>query len=228
MRRARASRCAAATAAAAAAGLTLPAGIAHAAQLTALTECYATGETVPISGSGFTPDAPVTVRVQDGLTHVVPATAGGRLLVNVKAPRVDAGMVRPRSFTVTAEDSVDPAAVSTVSMFVTRTRPISNAPVTGTPTAATTWQFAGFDERRMIYGHFRLRGRTVRTVRFGRATAQPCGYLRVRARRVPVPVSRLRAGRWRLQLDHQRRYDSNIRPRYVVTFSILRSPRLGG
>jgi len=112
-------------------------------------------------------------------------------------------------------------------MFVARTLPVSNAPVTGNPTAVVTWQFAGFDPQKVIYGHFRYKGRTIRTVRFGRANDDWCPWLSTRARRIPVPTSRLRAGRWRLQLDHRRRYNAKVKPRYVVTFSIMRSPRLG-
>jgi hypothetical protein len=223
--RARAPRRVAIAAAVTAAGLTVPAGVADAARLTPLSQCYAEGDRVPLGGSGFTADARVRIHVQHGDTYEPRANGAGVILTWVKAPKVGADTVRPRSFTVTATDSVDPAGVAAVSMFVTKTLPVSNAPVSGNPTAVTTWQFAGFTPRRTIYGHFRLKGRTVRTVRFGRASDRPCGYLRVRARRVPVP--RLRAGRWRLQIDERRRYNQRVTPRYVVTFSILRSPRLG-
>jgi hypothetical protein len=41
-------------------------------------------------------------------------------------------------------------------------------------------------------------------------------------------VRPLRAGRWTLQIDQARRYLRTRKPRYVVEFSIMRSPRLGG
>jgi hypothetical protein len=111
-------------------------------------------------------------------------------------------------------------------MFVTRTRPASNAPVEGNPNAVTTWEFANFKPGRWIYGHFRFKGTTQRTIRFGRAGEAPCGQLSVRARRVPVP--RLHAGRWRLQIDQRKRYSIKTKPRFVVKFSLMRRPRPGG
>ena len=207
-------------------GFVVPAGVAQAAVLEALDDqCFTGGDTVTIRGSGFTPNALVTVQVREGGMAQATADAAGRIRVGVEAPRVTSPPVAPRSFTVTASDSAGQGAPA-ISMFVTRTRPASNAPVQGNPTAATTWEFANFKPGRWIYGHFRFKGTTQRTVRFGRAGEAPCGQLRVRARRVPVP--RLHAGRWRLQIDQRKAYSRRTEPRYVVRFSLMRSPRLGG
>jgi len=221
------SRRAAIVLVAVAGGLTLPAGAAHAAALEPLEQCVGAGKKVSITGSGFTRNAPVTVAVQDGEQYTHNASPEGMIELDVEAPPL-AGNTLRRSFSVTAQDTTDPTARSTVSMFVARTLPVSNAPVTGNPTAVVTWQFAGFDPQKVIYGHFRYKGRTIRTVRFGRANDDWCPWLSTRARRIPVPTSRLRAGRWRLQIDHRRRYSAKVKPRYVVTFSLMRSPRLGG
>jgi hypothetical protein len=217
----------AAAIAAAAAGSLLAAGVAQAAALKSLSDqCFAGGDQVMIEGSGFTAYAPVTIQVDEGSAVTKPADVAGRVRATVQAPRFTSRSVAPRSFTVTATDGADPANVApAISMFVTRTRPASNAPVAGNPTAVTTWEFANFKPGRWIYGHFRFKGRTQRTLRFGRAGPEPCGQLRVRARRVPVP--RLHAGRWRLQIDQTRRYSRKTSPRFVVKFSLMRSPRLG-
>jgi tRNA U34 2-thiouridine synthase MnmA/TrmU len=41
-------------------------------------------------------------------------------------------------------------------------------------------------------------------------------------------VSRLHAGRWRLQIDQRKRYSIKTKPRFVVKFSLMRSPRPSG
>ena len=206
--------------AAAVAAFAVP-GVAQAAVLKDLDDqCYVGGDIVTIEGEGFTAGATVTVRVRGGPTKDALANGAGKIRVGIEAPKVTSPPVAPRSFTVEATDNAGNVA-SAISMFVTRTRPASNAPVQGNPNAATTWEFANFKPGRWIYGHFRFKGTTQRTVRFGRAGDAPCGQLRVRARRVPVP--RLHAGRWRLQIDQRKAYSMRTKPRFVVKFSLTRS-----
>jgi hypothetical protein len=206
----------------------VPAGVAQAAVIKDLdNQCFIGGDTVPIEGSGFTAFAQVTITVNQGRSVITTADSAGQIRTSVKAPAATGDAVAPRSFTVTATDGSNPGnVVPAISMFVTRTRPASNAPVEGNPNAVTTWEFANFKPGRWIYGHFRFKGTTQRTIRFGRAGEAPCGQLSVRARRVPVP--RLHAGRWRLQIDQRKRYSIKTEPRFVVKFSLMRSPRLGG
>jgi hypothetical protein len=206
----------------------VPAGVAQAAVIKDLdNQCFIGGDTVPIEGSGFTAFAQVTITVSEGRSVITTANSAGQIRTSVKAPAATGDAVAPRSFTVTATDGSNPGnVVPAISMFVTRTRPASNAPVEGNPNAVTTWEFANFKPGRWIYGHFRFKGTTQRTIRFGRAGEAPCGQLSVRARRVPVP--RLHAGRWRLQIDQRKRYSIKTKPRFVVKFSLMRSPRLGG
>jgi hypothetical protein len=206
----------------------VPAGVAQAAVIKDLdNQCFIGGDTVPIEGSGFTAFAQVTITVSEGRSVITTADSAGQIRTSVKAPAATGDAVAPRSFTVTATDGSNPGnVVPAISMFVTRTRPASNAPVEGNPNAVTTWEFANFKPGRWIYGHFRFKGTTQRTIRFGRAGEAPCGQLSVRARRVPVP--RLHAGRWRLQIDQRKRYSIKTKPRFVVKFSLMRSPRLGG
>ena len=100
---------------------------------------------------------------------------------------------------------------------------MTNAPIAGDSTELTTWRFAGFPPDEVLYGHFRHRGVTRRTYRFGKVNALgPCGTLDVRAPRLPVPVARLRSGLWRLQLDTRSRYRDSTRPRTIVKFQVFR------
>ncbi|HEV8153861.1 MAG TPA: hypothetical protein VGP78_13060, partial [Solirubrobacteraceae bacterium] len=179
----------AAAIAAAVAMAAVPAGVAQAAVIKDLdNQCFIGGDTVPIEGSGFTAFAQVTITVNQGRSVITTADSAGQIRTSVKAPAATGDAVAPRSFTVTATDGSNPGnVVPAISMFVTRTRPASNAPVEGNPNAVTTWEFANFKPGRWIYGHFRFKGTTQRTIRFGRAGEAPCGLLSVRARRVPVP-----------------------------------------
>src|SRR5512132_2002026 len=111
----------------------VPAGVAQAAKIEDLDDkCFVGGDTVAIEGNGFTAFAQVTITVSEGRGVTTTADSAGRIRTTVKAPAATGDAVAPRSFNVTATDGSNPANVApTISMFVTRTRPASNAPVEG-------------------------------------------------------------------------------------------------
>jgi hypothetical protein len=201
-------RCAGAAALAVGA-LLVPPGDAAAATLHSARGCYASGERMLVIGVGFMPNVTVTVFGQGA-----PATNGaGAFMIRPRAPRVPG--LRPRATTVKAKD---PSGLTATIHVPVVSRPYgTNAPLAGSPRARTTWRFAGFfGGDKPIYGHFRTRGRTVATYRFGVAHGA-CGTLRVRAPR--VPVRSLRPGRWRLKLDQEREYRRGS-PGRIVRFRI--------
>jgi hypothetical protein len=207
-------RIAAATATAAAA-LAAP-DAADAATLAAGGTCFVTSAPVAVTGSGFTPSSVVTIG--GGAFASVQADAAGNVSAQLRAPLVTA--IAPAVVTVTATDTAGVAA--TASFPVIRAALLSNAPISGRPRQTTTWRFAGFRvPGTAIYGHYRFHGRTIRNHRFG-TPAGPCGALTVRARRVPIPASRLRSGTWTLQLD-QRRHYRRTGLRRVIRFRIVRT-----
>ena len=65
-------------------------------------------------------------------------------------------------------------------------------------------------------------GRHRRSVRLGTA-APPCGALVSEPRRL-LPFRGVARGRWRLQLDTQKRYDPESRPRVVQRLRVTESP----
>jgi hypothetical protein len=199
-----------------------PAAGAHASMLDlGASRCYVAGEPVTVAGTGFTGGA--TVSLGGGVTGSGVADSAGRVAIITKAPSVTG--VGPRTVSVDATDGANPANTAPAVTF--RAVPellFGNyaQAINGRPRQRTTWRFAGFQQNRPIYGHFRLRGKTRRTYRFGLARGV-CGTLAARARRVPVRV--VRPGVWALQVDQSPRYSRRTEPRRVLTFRISRTFR---
>jgi hypothetical protein len=205
-----------AAAAAVAAALAAP-GAAHAATLAVQGACFVTNAPVPVVGAQWQPGALVSIG-GDAVGNAQ-ADGAGNIAARIQAPLVTT--IRPKVVTVTATIPSNPAFTASVRFPVIRDLIISNAPLSGRPRQKTTWHFAGFLGGTAIYGHYRYHGRTVKNYRFGRPTG-PCGALSVRARRVPVPSSRLRSGTWTLQLDQRRRYRRSG-ARRVIRFRLFRT-----
>jgi hypothetical protein len=205
-----------AAALAAAGALAVPAA-ADAAGIAVQGACFATGTPVSITGFGFTPGA--SVSIGGGAFGSTVADASGNIAATVSAPVVTT--VAPRTISISATDGANPANVAGATFPVIRRVFNTNAPLNGRPRQKTTWRFAGFPPGTAIYGHYRFHGRTMKNYRFGRPTG-PCGTLSVRARRMPMPASRIRRGTWTLQLD-QRRHYRRSGARRVIRFRIIRT-----
>ena len=179
--------------------------------------CFVSSRPVPLAGAQWA--AGTSISITGGASGLATADAAGNFVTSVTAPFVRT--IAPEVVTVTATGPA-PGFVASTQFPVIRDFLLTNAPVSGRPRQKTTWRFAGFPVGRTIYGHYRVGGRTLKNYRFGRATG-PCGTLTVRARRVPVPTSRLRSGTWRLQLDNSSTYRRTTAPRRVVRFRIFRA-----
>lgn len=188
---------------------------AQAATLTVGGACFAAGGTVPVTGAGFTPGVDVTVGGDGFATATADAT--GAFTATVRAPFV-AGAV-PETFTLVAEESMNPASTATVRFPVVRDAFYVEANLNGNPRGTVRWHFAGFPTGKSIYGHFRFRGKTLRNHRFGRAKG-PCGTLSARAKR--LPVKKLRYGTWKLKFDTRKSYSAKSAGR-LGTIRIFRS-----
>jgi len=197
------------------AGLLLVPARADAADLTIRGTCFAARQRIVISGTAFTPSAPVTIA--GDVTGVAQANAAGMFTTEIEAPPV--AELGPRVVTVTAVDRVNAANTATLRLNVVHEAFGSNRPVAGRPRAITTWRFAGFVPGEPIYAHFVLDGRSRGDYRFGVARGE-CGTLTARAARIPG-VRALAPGRWTLKLDQRMTYDSNA-PGSTARFSIVR------
>jgi hypothetical protein len=179
--------------------------------------CFVTGAPVSITGFGFTAGAPVSIG--GGAFGSTVADPSGNIAATVSAPVVST--VAPRTISISATDSANPGNVAGATFPVIRRIFNTNAPLNGRPRQKTTWRFSGFPPGTAIYGHYRFHGRTMKNYRFGKPTGA-CGTLSVRARRMPMPSSRIRRGTWTLQLD-QRRHYRRSGARRVIRFRIIRT-----
>jgi hypothetical protein len=197
--------------------LLLSPAAADAADLTVPTACFASGQRLTLSGTSFTPDAPIAIA--GDVTGAAQADAAGMFTTEIAAPPV--AELGPRVVTVTAVDRITPANTASMRLNVVREAFGSNRPVAGRPHAVTTWRFAGFVPGRPIYAHFLLGGRSRGDYRFGVARGD-CGTLTARAARIPG-VRVLAPGRWTLKLDQRMTYRTGT-PGSVAQFSIVRRP----
>ena len=202
----------------------LAAAPAQAALLTVGSRCYRAGDDVEVRGSQFTPSSTASVRIgaQDP-PKLVQVGADGEFATTVEVPRFRGAELGPQTFTVSAISSTPSNTAKPISVWAVKRMLATNAPIAGDSAEMTTWRFAGFTPNRVLYGHFRHRGVTRRTYRFGKVRSLgPCGALDVRAPRLPLSVSQLRPGQWTLQLDQRRRYRTSTRPRTIVRFQVFR------
>jgi hypothetical protein len=189
--------------------------VAIAADVTVRGECFASGQTLTISGTAFTPGGQVAI--SGDTTGMAMADALGVFRTEIVAPPV--AELGPRIVAVTATDVTNPVNVTTLRMKVVRAAFGSNLPIAGRPGEVTTWRFAGFAPSRPIYAHFIRGGRSRRDYRFGVARGD-CGTLSVRAPRIPG-VGTLRPGRWTLRLDQRMTYQATTAGS-SATFRIMR------
>jgi len=199
-----------------AAALAAPAA-AHASAIAVQGACFVSSNPIAFTGSGFTPGA--SVSISGGVFGTTVADPAGNIAATVSAPLVST--VAPKRVAITVTDSVNPANRTGAFVPVIARIFNTNAPLNGRPRQKTTWRFSGFPAGTAIYGHYRFHGRTMKNYRFGKPTG-PCGTLAVRARRMPMPSSRIRRGTWTLQLD-QRRHYRRSGPRRVIRFRIIRT-----
>ncbi|MCW3010439.1 MAG: hypothetical protein JWO90_843 [Solirubrobacterales bacterium] len=188
--------------------LAAPAGSAAAASIALDRACYVSGLPGVVTLAGFRPGAVVVVASPDlGATRVVADGAGGAR-VPITPPSGN-GLPGPGSarFEVSAAEEGG-AEVRTVA----RVAPLAFQTATGarSPKVQRAWAFSGWMPGRPVYAHFRYRGRTRGTHRFGVAGGV-CGELRARAAAIVVRGA-VPAGTWTIQVDQRRTYARTTRP----------------
>ena len=151
--------------------------LADAAALDVGAACTYSGAPLQLSGSGFSPNATVTLSGAASGTATTDAT--GSFSHPFRAPASPS--LTGRTATIHATEGAgagDPAHSAQVKVKVVKDLLATNAPISGSPGGVTVWRFAGFEPGRPIYGHYRFKGRTLRNYRFGLASG-PCGTLTV-------------------------------------------------
>jgi hypothetical protein len=208
-----ASIAAAALAAAALSGL--PA-VAPAATVSLDRPCYVGGQPMVASGAAFSPGAPLML----GGDHPFPAITSDPSgsfragLIAPPSPKVGARRSVPATLTVT---DLGPLA-QTASVGYRLVNFDVDRGTTRDPRTTRTWYFSGFPTGTVVYGHVRLKGRTLANHRFGTATGA-CGMLHARATGIPAPG--VHAGAWTVQVDGHQHYAAATRPALVLKISVF-------
>jgi len=173
--------------------------------------CHRAGDTLHVTGTGFTPSMPVDLLLGGAVTSTVNASAQGTVEAELKLPS-SGSVPGQRTYRVTAREHNTPTNTATASVpattFAYRANPASFQRRGG----RASLSFAGFPTARSVYAHYRLDGRTRATVKLGRATGA-CGTLAVDAELIPARV--VRAGTWVVQYDTRARYSARTAPRLL-------------
>lgn len=199
----------------------VPVAAAQAGTVTLDKPCYVENDVMTANGTGFKPNENLTLS-GDGAFATAVADANGNFSVPVQAPinpTIDAKASSVQTYTLKVEDFGDATQNTTIQYQVTNFA--VDRGQARSPRTKRTWAFAGFPTGSAIYGHFRLKGRTIANYRFGKASG-PCGLLKVRAR--GIPVSRIRTGTWTVQIDTHQRFNKDTRPSFKATITVFLVP----
>lgn len=166
--------------------------------------CYLTGGVVGVSGSGFAPNAPVSITQNGEQIGTAQADALGSFQGSYAAPEVSESQ-RQTDIEVSATDGVNTAGTDgEVSAFNADFSPSSGNP----RTLKVRFKLDGFNllggKASTIYLHYiQPGGKRKMTKRLGKARGA-CGQLSTSKRKL-FPFS-ARRGTWRLQWDTRKKY----------------------
>lgn len=203
-----------------AAALTAPA-TAGASEITTTRLCYLAGEVMVLSGSGFTPNAPLRIEGEGTTPLTGAADDSGAFTATLRTPpRASLGLtgMTPADLTLTATDTSSGDNASTVVSVALLGFHASGGFMEAGVTR--TWDFSGWilHPRKAIYGHYRFGGKTVLNRRFGTPSG-PCGTLTMRGPGIPHRLARL--GTWRLQVDQNPAYNPKEKFASRSTFKVV-------
>jgi hypothetical protein len=195
-------------------------GAAPAAVLRTDKPCYIEQTPMTVRGSGYTANTRISVS-GDQLFADARTDGDGAFSTTLKAPIFPTVAPGSRRYTVSAAEQDDAATSASVTFRVAN---FAFATTAGykSPKTRRRWTFSGFRAGRTIYGHFRFKGRTRGTYRFGVANS-PCGELTRTAAGIPVR-GRIPAGKWIVQVDQSPRYSALTKPalRATTTVAVVR------
>ena len=160
-------------------------------------------EQIDLGGSGFTPGALVDVILDGKLDRTLQADTAGNLPPQLlQSPYQRRGQ---GTFALTAAERGNP--LNTVTLPSRRVAlKLDLTPKDAKPTKRIRFKGAGFTEQKAVWAHYLYKGKLRKTVRLVRKIANPCGTFSVRRKQLPIKRPRRFLGRWRLQVDQQRKY----------------------
>jgi hypothetical protein len=169
--------------------------------------CFLDSDTITISGSGFTPGAPITYAF-DGVTQANgTADLSGNVAQQIPAPVLPIEAV-VTTYNLTATDQTNLQNVGSTQVTVTKLT-ASLSPQKARPRRKVKFNIRGMPPAVTVFLHYVFRGRSRATVTLGRPDA-PCGTLTKRRRFFPFDHPSV--GIWTFQFDNNRRYSAKSRP----------------
>ena len=184
--------------------------------------CYREGTRVRLSGTGFSPGAPVSFLLDGDPLGTATSDPEGAIVTSFDAPIVR-GLTR--NLRLVARDERDTSRTATSRVKVSKLSVRITPRAGGAPNRRVRFAARGFTRERHLYVHYLPPGdRPVRTIRLGRLRGG-CGTLDRRARL--IPFERPRSGRWLLRFDSRARYSSRTRPQVRLAVTVRRPPRDG-
>jgi len=192
---------------------------AHGATLTANKPCFGANDNLVLTGTGFTPNAPVAFGVSsNGVNRAIAdRVANPAGAFQYASPTPSIGLTRRRTDTFFAVDRANPALRAAAPILLSRVR-VTVTPGSGRASRVRRVRATGFTTGRTLYAHIRRGGRTRRNVRIGRLRGV-CRSVSARRRL----LRGLRPGRYRVQFDVARRYKRTRRQRVLFDVSIFRT-----
>ena len=177
-------------------------------------------KTIPVSGSGFTPNSFVTLRTADGQTAGGAATdAAGNFADTIFGPSLGLNDVR-RSLQLVGTDAQGLASPPVPFNVVKIT---ATVPDRARPGSRVRYRVYGFQPGRTVYLHVRRSGRTRGTFKVSRANGA-CGIASRRMRY--MPLRRYSTGTYDYYFQHTKRFDRS-EPGVRLRISIIRRARVG-
>jgi hypothetical protein len=165
--------------------------------------CYGSGESLLLSGSGFTPQETVTLSVSGQQIATIGTDPDGDFTARVQAPNALFGTLLLR---FSAADRAQPGLRAGTTVRIAATDVVIS-PTVASPSRLRRVQGWGFFDARAVYAHVKRHGaKRARNIRLGTPRGA-CGRLDVKRRLFPRGV---RPGSYTLQFDTLRRYYPNL------------------
>jgi hypothetical protein len=179
-------------------------------------------KTVPIQGTGFTPNSFVSIKTADGQTLGGAATDpagnfadvffGSTLFPSINSTKLTTQLV--------ATDSAGVAAPAIPFQMVKIT---ATVPEKARPGSRVTYRVLGFDTGKNVYLHVRRGGKTRGTFKIAKAKGD-CGIATRRLRY--MPLRSYRTGTYDYYFQHTKKFDRTA-PGVKLSISIVRRIRFG-
>jgi hypothetical protein len=181
--------------------------------------CFLDSDTITVTGSGFTPGAPVTYAFNGVTQGDGNADQAGNVSQQIPAPVLPIDSV-VLTYNLTATDQTNLANVGSAQVTVTKLTASLNPEKNVRPRRKIKFNVRGMPPAVTVFLHYVFHGRSRATVTLGRPDA-PCGTLTKRRRFFPFDHPSV--GVWIFQFDNSRRYSSTSRPAIRGKIQIYRA-----